>query len=468
MGHRHGHPRRPAQPADRDPADPGRVRGPHPAGARRHRRGDAPGPRLRRPRAGELRSVLLVGGSSRIPLVGQMLMSELQRPVAIDVHPKHAVALGAALLSAAGGPDAGPPVDSRWPRWPRRRHPGRGHHGHVAHGTGSGAPPPPAAPAPAPPAGPPAACRRARGRRAVALALIAGVAAAAVAPWSAGALLRRGRWRRRTAQRRSRPRPRRRSRPGAPPVEVPQGPPLDATTIAYTQKDGSFWNIWRSRRTGPTPGPSPASRPPSPGCRCSRRTGGRWRTRWRPRRLGAPGDRHGGGATGCSTVDRARRPRHVVARRHPAGLRHRPRRAGRHHVLDLATGELTNLTNSPEDEGDPSWSPDGVLIAYWSRRRQPGHLRHPGRRRGAAPADRGPGRRRRPVVEAGRHALAFSSQREGDWEIFVIDPDGGDQVQLTDAPPTTRTRRGRRTAPTSPSRPSATPRRPTTRPRSTS
>ena len=52
----------------------------------------------------QVSSVLLVGGSSRIPLVGQMLVADLQRPVAIDVHPKHTVALGAAHLAAA---DAG-------------------------------------------------------------------------------------------------------------------------------------------------------------------------------------------------------------------------------------------------------------------------------------------------------------------------------------------------------------------------
>ncbi|HEV7759659.1 MAG TPA: Hsp70 family protein, partial [Acidimicrobiales bacterium] len=50
----------------------------------------------------ELTAVLLVGGSSRIPLVGQMLMNDLQRPIAIDVHPKHAVALGAAHVARAG------------------------------------------------------------------------------------------------------------------------------------------------------------------------------------------------------------------------------------------------------------------------------------------------------------------------------------------------------------------------------
>jgi molecular chaperone DnaK len=47
--------------------------------------------------------VLLVGGSSRIPMVAQMVSSELGRPVAVDAHPKHAVALGAAIVAARAG-----------------------------------------------------------------------------------------------------------------------------------------------------------------------------------------------------------------------------------------------------------------------------------------------------------------------------------------------------------------------------
>ena len=49
----------------------------------------------------DLSKVLLVGGSSRIPLVSQVVQSELGRPLAIDTHPKHAIALGAAYK--AGG-----------------------------------------------------------------------------------------------------------------------------------------------------------------------------------------------------------------------------------------------------------------------------------------------------------------------------------------------------------------------------
>jgi actin-like ATPase involved in cell morphogenesis len=52
--------------------------------------------------ASDLKTVLLVGGSSRIPLVAQMVGAALGRPVAVDAHPKHAVALGAAIAAAAG------------------------------------------------------------------------------------------------------------------------------------------------------------------------------------------------------------------------------------------------------------------------------------------------------------------------------------------------------------------------------
>jgi cell division ATPase FtsA len=44
----------------------------------------------------EVARILLVGGSSRIPLVAELLRAETGRPVALDAHPKHAIALGAA------------------------------------------------------------------------------------------------------------------------------------------------------------------------------------------------------------------------------------------------------------------------------------------------------------------------------------------------------------------------------------
>ncbi len=50
--------------------------------------------------ADDLSAVLLVGGSSRIPLVAQLVGAELGRPIAVDAHPKHGVALGAAMTAA--------------------------------------------------------------------------------------------------------------------------------------------------------------------------------------------------------------------------------------------------------------------------------------------------------------------------------------------------------------------------------
>jgi actin-like ATPase involved in cell morphogenesis len=50
-------------------------------------------------RPGQLAGVLLVGGSSRIPLVSQMLSADLGRPVLVDPQPQHCVALGAASIA---------------------------------------------------------------------------------------------------------------------------------------------------------------------------------------------------------------------------------------------------------------------------------------------------------------------------------------------------------------------------------
>jgi YVTN family beta-propeller protein len=64
-----------------------------------------------------LSAVLLIGGSSRIPLVSEMISRELGRPTVVDAHPKHSVALGAAILAQAHtglgavSTGVGPPVD---------------------------------------------------------------------------------------------------------------------------------------------------------------------------------------------------------------------------------------------------------------------------------------------------------------------------------------------------------------------
>jgi actin-like ATPase involved in cell morphogenesis len=58
----------------------------------------------------DLDAVLLVGGSSRIPLITRQVSAGLGRPIVVDAHPKHPVALGAALDADANRPS--PPSPS--------------------------------------------------------------------------------------------------------------------------------------------------------------------------------------------------------------------------------------------------------------------------------------------------------------------------------------------------------------------
>jgi outer membrane protein assembly factor BamB/actin-like ATPase involved in cell morphogenesis len=59
---------------------------------------------------GQPDAVLLVGGSSRMPLVAREVSVALGRPVAVDAHPKHPVALGAALVAEARRPATAPSI----------------------------------------------------------------------------------------------------------------------------------------------------------------------------------------------------------------------------------------------------------------------------------------------------------------------------------------------------------------------
>jgi YVTN family beta-propeller protein len=53
--------------------------------------------------AEQLTAIVLVGGSSRIPLVSHLLQSRFSTPTALNTHPKHDVALGAVLFAVAAG-----------------------------------------------------------------------------------------------------------------------------------------------------------------------------------------------------------------------------------------------------------------------------------------------------------------------------------------------------------------------------
>ncbi|QNE15714.1 Hsp70 family protein [Pseudarthrobacter sp. NBSH8] len=53
----------------------------------------------------DLSAVLLIGGSSRIPLVAQLISEELDRPIAVDADPKSSICLGATIAALRSRPE---------------------------------------------------------------------------------------------------------------------------------------------------------------------------------------------------------------------------------------------------------------------------------------------------------------------------------------------------------------------------
>jgi Tol biopolymer transport system component len=115
------------------------------------------------------------------------------------------------------------------------------------------------------------------------------------------------------------------------------------------------------------------------------------------------------------------------------------------YILTMDTGAITRLTYSQGFEGAPTWSPDGAWIAYEGYYTDTEDLdiylisSDPGRaaEEGSIRATFTPGPNRSPVAGEGRY-LAFSSWRTGSQDIYLLslDADGGDAlaVNLTNTP----------------------------------
>ena len=101
--------------------------------------------------------------------------------------------------------------------------------------------------------------------------------------------------------------------------------------------------------------------------------------------------------------------------------------------MDRDGSNLMRLTDHPDDDTNPAWSPDGSRIAFESTREgyteiyvMPvigGDAVNVSRERGAT--DLGP------TWSPDGSRLAFYSDRDGEWDIYVMTSDGSEVVKLT-------------------------------------
>ena len=112
------------------------------------------------------------------------------------------------------------------------------------------------------------------------------------------------------------------------------------------------------------------------------------------------------------------------------------------YVMDADGGNPRNITNHPDSDFHPSWSPDGKWIAFLSRRDQIPFKHGITAEIYVMDASGGNPQRLTNNPHADYHPswspdgkqIAFASRRDGNIDIYVIDADGGNEQRLTENP----------------------------------
>jgi molecular chaperone DnaK len=380
-----------------------------------------------------VKTVVLVGGSSRIPLISQLVRGDLDLPVAVDTNPKYAVALGAALFAGTGA-GAGPSI---------------------------GAPLPPPDSGAVTPDAPFAAPRAPSGDKSrtpllvgggVALALVLLVVLVLVLKGGGGGSSAATTTATTVATTVGT------TTSSVPGVELPKAAaPVPDDVIAFTSVTGDNWDITLVKSDGSgltriTANPArellPVWSPDRRTIAYSREAIGSWELRAVSAEGGADlriTDRLAPDARAAWSPDGTKLA--FVTESAASGQTDLV-------MFDLATRKETMLTSDAQVEGDPAWSPDGTSIAFW---RQEGtnqdlwvvpiadavaaaaagpSVNQPGIQITNDPANDAD-----PAWSPDGTRIAFASQRNPDqpqtpkdWDIYVVSAKGGTPQRLTTDP----------------------------------
>jgi hypothetical protein len=104
------------------------------------------------------------------------------------------------------------------------------------------------------------------------------------------------------------------------------------------------------------------------------------------------------------------------------------------YTVDVESGTVVRLTESPGFDGAPSWSPDGTRIAFQSGRSDQQEIFVMDADGSAAQQLTASGPNFCPAWSPDGNAVAFHSTRDGNEEIYIKSLDTGEEKRLTDSP----------------------------------